>query len=85
MDDFKKFMSQYGGMIIGIIVAILLLITRFYELIIAIISLPVCGYAGFYFQHNKENVKTALKNFIDKLWIIKSKNGRKELNNEYVR
>lgn len=85
MDDFKKFMSQYGGMIIGIIVAILLLITRFYELIIAIILIAVCGYAGFYFQHNKENVKTALKNFIDKLWIIKSKNGRKELNNEYVR
>ena len=85
MNDFKEFMSRYGGMIVGIIIAILLLLTRFYELIIAIILIAVCGYAGFYFQHNKENVKTALKNFIDKLWIIKSKNGRKELNNEYVR
>ena len=67
MDDFKKFMSQYGGMIIGIIVAILLLITRFYKLIIAIILIAVCGYAGFYFQHNKENVKDKLRNFIDRL------------------
>ena len=60
-------MSQYGGMIIGIIVAILLLITRFYELIIAIILIAVCGYAGFYFQHNKDAVKEKLKGFIDKL------------------
>ena len=67
MDDFKSFMSKYGGMIIGIIVAVLLLLTRFYELIIAIILIAVCGYAGYYFQHNKDSVKEKLKNFIDKL------------------
>lgn len=67
MNDFKSFMSKYGGMIIGIIVAILLLLTRFYELIIAIILIAVCGYAGFYIQHNKDNVKDRLKNFIDRL------------------
>lgn len=67
MDDFKKFMSQYGGMIIGILVAIVLLLTRFYLLIIAIILIAICGYAGFYIQHNKENVKEKLKNFIDRL------------------
>lgn len=67
MDDFKQFMSQYGGMIIGILVAVLLLLTRFYELIIAIILIAVCGYAGFYFQHNKDNVKEKMKKFIDKL------------------
>ena len=67
MNDFKQFMSQYGGMIIGILIAVLLLLTRFYELIIAIILIAVCGYAGFYFQHNKDNVKDKLKNFIDKL------------------
>lgn len=67
MDDFKGFMSQYGGMIIGIIIAILLLLTKFYELIIAIVLIAVCGYAGFYFQHNKDNVKDKLKKFIDKL------------------
>ena len=46
MDEFKKFMSQYGGMVIGIIVAILLLCTQLYKLIIGIILIFVCGYAG---------------------------------------
>ena len=67
MDDFKQFMSQYGGMIIGILVAVLLLLTRFYELIIAIILIAVCGYAGFYFQHNKDKVKEKLRKIIDKM------------------
>ena len=67
MNDFKQFMSQYGGMIIGILIAVLLLLTRFYELIIAIILIAVCGYAGFYFQHNTDSVNGKLKNFIDKL------------------
>lgn len=67
MNDFKQFMSQYGGMIVGILIAVLLLLTKFYELIIAIILIVVCGYAGFYFQHNKDSVKEKLKNFIDKL------------------
>ena len=67
MDYFKKFMSQYGGMIIGIIVAIVLLCTQLYRLIIGIILIFVCGYAGNYIQHNKFEVKEKLKNFIDRL------------------
>lgn len=67
MGDFKKFMSEYGGMVIGIIVAIVLLLTKFYLLIISIILIAVCGYAGHYIQHNKENVKDKLRNFIDRL------------------
>lgn len=67
MDEFKKFMSQYGGMIIGIIVAIVLLCTQLYKLIIGIILIFVCGYAGNYIQHNKFEVKEKLKNFIDRL------------------
>lgn len=67
MDDFKKFMSQYGGIIIGVIVAIVLLCTQLYKLIIGIILVFVCGYAGNYIQHNKLEVKEKLKNFIDKL------------------
>lgn len=67
MDEFKHFMSKYGGLIIGVIIAILLLLTKLYELIIAIILIVVCGYAGFYIQHNKDRVKDKLKNFIDKL------------------
>ena len=67
MDEFKKFMSQYGGMIIGIIVAIVLLCTQLYRLIIGIILIFVFGYAGNYIQHNKFEVKEKLKNFIDRL------------------
>lgn len=67
MEDFKKFMSQYGGMVIGIIVAIILLCTQLYKLIIGIILVFVCGYVGNYIQHNKFEVKEKLKKFIDKL------------------
>ena len=54
-------------MIIGIIVAIVLLCTQLYRLIIGIILIFVCGYAGNYIQHNKFEVKEKLKNFIDRL------------------
>ena len=67
MDDFKSFMSQYGGIVIGVIVAILLLCTKVYKLIIGIILIVICAYAGNYIQHNKFEVKEKLKNFIDKL------------------
>lgn len=67
MEDFKKFIAQYGGMLIGIIVAIILLCTQLYKLIIGIILVFVCGYVGNYIQHNKFEVKEKLKNFIDKL------------------
>ena len=67
MEEFKNFMSKYGGIVIGAIVAILLLCTKLYLLIIGIILICVCAYAGNYIQHNKYSVKEKLKNFIDKL------------------
>lgn len=67
MEELKKFMAQYGGIVIGIIVAIVLMSTQLYKLIIGIILVFVCGYAGNYIQHNKIEVKEKLKKFIDKL------------------
>ena len=67
MEEFKKFMSQYGAIVIGVIVAIILLCTQLNKLIVGIILVFVCGYAGNYIQHNKFEVKEKLKNFIDKL------------------
>ena len=67
MEDFKKFMSQYGGMVIGVLVAIILLSTQLYKLIIGIILVVIGAYVGNYVQHNKFAVKEKLKNFIDKL------------------
>ena len=37
MDDFKKFINQYKGAIIGVIIAIVLLATRLYDVIIGIL------------------------------------------------
>ena len=67
MDDIKKFVSQYRGAIIGILVAIVILATRLYNLIIGILLILVGVFIGNYVQQNKEDVKTKLKNFIDRV------------------
>ena len=67
MDNFKDFFANYGGIVIGIIVAILLMLTKLYVFIIGIIVIIACAYAGNYIQKNKEQVKEKLKNFIDRM------------------
>ena len=67
MENFKDFWNQYKGAIIGIIVAILILITRLHDLILAIVILVLGAFIGNYVQQNKEDVKTKLKKFIDKM------------------
>lgn len=67
MDDFKKFISQYKGAIIGIIIAIVLLATRLYDVIIGILLILAGAIIGNYVQQNKDDVKAKLKKFIDKI------------------
>ena len=67
MEGFKSFWSQYKGAIIGILIAILILITRLHDLILAIVILAVGAIVGNYVQQNKEDVKTKLKKFIDRM------------------
>lgn len=67
MDSFKEFITKYRGAIIGIIIAILILCTRLYELIIAIVLIFLGAVIGNYVQQNKYEVKEKLKNFIDRL------------------
>ena len=71
MNNFKMFCDKYGGAILGFIVglvlAILLLCTNLYKLIIGIALIIACIYFGNYIQRNKENVKDKVKNFIDRL------------------
>lgn len=67
MNGFKEFVKQYRGAIIGIIIAILILITRLHDLILAIVVLVLGAFIGNYVQQNKDFVKTKLKNFIDKM------------------
>ncbi len=67
MDDFKKFINQYKGAIIGIIIAIVLLATKLYDVIIGILLILSGAFVGNYVQQNKDEVKAKLKKFIDKM------------------
>ena len=65
MDGYTAFWNKYGGaivgLVVGIILAILIVFTNFYKVILAIALI------GGYVQQNKEAVKEKAKNFIDKL------------------
>ncbi len=67
MDGFKDFWSQYKGAIIGLIVAILILCTKLYNVIIGIILICIGMFVGNYIQYNKYEVKEKLKKIIDRL------------------
>ena len=67
MDGFKQFLKDYRGAIIGVIIAILIMLTRLYELIIAIILIVLGAFIGNYVQQNKYDVKEKLKKFIDRM------------------
>ncbi len=67
MESFKEFLSKYLGAIIGVIVAILILCTRLYELMIGIVLILMGAFVGNYIQKNKDEVKIKLKDFIDRL------------------
>ena len=71
MDDFKKFINQYKGAIIGVIIAIVLLATRLYDVIIGILIILAGAFVGNYVQQNKDDVKAKLKKFIDRMQFIK--------------
>lgn len=67
MNGIKDFITQYRGAIIGVIIAILILVTRLHDLILAIVVLVLGAFIGNYVQQNKDFVKTKLKSFIDKM------------------
>ncbi len=67
MEDFMNFWNKYKGAIIGTIIAILILITRLHDLILAIVILILGAFIGNYVQLNKDDVKEKLKKFIDKM------------------
>ena len=65
--NLKDIWNNYKGAIIGVIIAILILVTRLHDLILAIVVLVLGALIGNYVQRNKEEVKTKLKGFIDKM------------------
>lgn len=67
MNGIKEFWNNYKGAIIGVVIAILILITRLQDLILAIVVILIGAITGNYIQQNKDEVKTKLKSFIDKM------------------
>ncbi|MBR3249377.1 MAG: DUF2273 domain-containing protein [Clostridia bacterium] len=67
MEEFKNFIRNYRGALIGVAIAVLILLTRLYELIVAIIIIAICAFVGNYVQQNKYEVKEKLKKFIDRV------------------
>ena len=67
MDEIKNFIMKYRGAIIGIIIAIVLLATRLYDVIIGILIILAGACVGNYVQQNKDEVKAKLKKFIDRM------------------
>ena len=67
MEDVKNFIIKYRGAIIGAIIAIIALILQIYKFIIGVLIIALGIIVGNYIQHNKEIVKEAIKNFVDKL------------------
>ncbi len=67
MNGLVGFLKEYSGAIIGAVVAILILCTGLYKLIIGLILIGMGIFVGNYIQRNKYEVKEKLKNFIDKM------------------
>ena len=57
MEKLQNFWNNYKGAIIGVIIALLVIFTRLYALIIGIILIVICAFIGNYVQQNKEFVK----------------------------
>ena len=67
MEDFKKFITNYWGCILGAIIGLVIACTGIYRLIVGIVLVVIGAWLGNYFQNNKDTVKEKLKKFIDKL------------------
>ena len=67
MDDFKKFLANYWGALLGGIVTLIIACTDMYRLVIGIVLVGMGIWAGNYFQHNKDKVKEKLRKIIDKM------------------
>ena len=63
----EEFWNRNKGIILGVAIAGILLITGLQQLIIGLVLIIACGFIGNYIYKNKDEVKKKTKNFIDKL------------------
>lgn len=66
MDNFKDFMIEYRGAIIGAIVAILTLIFQIHKFVIGCLIIIAGILLGNYIQRNKETVKEKIRKVLDR-------------------
>ena len=67
MNGFKEFIKEYAGAIIGATIAIIILCTNLYRLIIGIVLIVLGMFVGNYVQRNKYEVKEKIKAFLDRI------------------
>ena len=67
MEKFLQFVMNNKYPIIGCLIAVIIIATGIYKLIIPIALIVFGIYDGIYFQRNKEEVKEKIKNLIDRL------------------
>lgn len=67
MNDFKGFIYEYRGAIIGAIIALIVLFTGLFRLAVAILVIGAGIFLGNYVQKNKYEVKQKLLDFINRL------------------
>lgn len=60
------FIKQYGGAVIGGLIALILCFTELYRILVYIVIVLAGAFVGNYVQKNKPYVKEKLKAFIDK-------------------
>lgn len=65
-ENFMDFIVKYKGAIIGGIIAILLVCTGLFKLLLLLIVIVGGIFLGNYIQNNKDSVKDTLKKYIDK-------------------
>lgn len=66
MENFKNFLVNYRGAIIGGLIALVALLLNLHTILMWILIIVAGILIGNYVQHNKEFVKDKLKSYIDK-------------------
>ena len=67
MEEFKNFLINFRGAILGGLIALIALLLNLHTVLIWILIIVAGILIGNYVQHNKEFVKDKLKSYIDKL------------------